>query len=1102
MPPDMLPETGLVLTLNGPPAIGRAGAGACALERKDAAWLATIALDGATARDRLLAWFWPDAAAKTAAGSLRQRIFRLRQRVGHDVVRAAERVELLPDVRLADADGELLAGYEYPDCSDFSDWLSRQRDLQRERRIEQLTARAAAHEAGSELHAALELTHRLLALEPASEHAQRRLMRLHYLRGDRAAAIAAYERFERLLKTEFDTRPGQETREMLAVIQSASQAPAAPRAPVPLVLQRPPRTVGREQERAELASAWAAGRVFWLLGEAGMGKTRVLADLAGARTGATVMVAARPGDAGVPFALLARLLRAVRALGLEPETDDSTRRELARVLPELAGCGDAGGGGQGQLLMLQRAVEGLLSGLTDHAILVDDLHYADAASAEMLTALLCSERLQPPLWGLAQRPTEGCAELQALHGALAEAQRLHELPLAPLDEAAIADLLQCLALHGLGAQAPALVPALVRHTGGNPLFVLETLKDLVLRGGAGGKLPKPASVNALIDRRLKALSPKALALARVAAVAGVDFDIELAQAVLREGALALADPWAELQSAQILAGTGFAHDLVFESVRRTLPEAIAQHVHASVAAWLHERGAEPARTAAHWFAAGRWQSAAAAYATASKSARHAGRIVEALALHDQATHCFAQAGDPAATWQQELEGVELTMIGRGPALAAELARRLAASAPDSASLARALAHEAMTMLIASRWAEAVPVVERALAMTGADAGLDDRLRAERVHAMVIANVGRAAEGTRRLQALQAEVDLAGTARQRFEHRSALSYTLNLEGRIGATAQALRETIALAEQAGDTMEVMQSLGNLAATEVLAGRSAAAQQSQRTALSMRQRTGVDGGAFILPFEMNLGLIAVQLGEYAEALERLEPAPARMSAMGPVWAGTAAVHLAALWIVLGQPHRAASALAAAPPSEHPTVVLRHATLQARLARLGGKPRPDVLAPVLERFSASLPFRNRGPAALELSRVMDPQRALTLLREVRRAALEAEMAGIALHALTREVDVLLDVDPGHAVVLAAELERRDPAITPTDLYIPEIDWVLSRVAAAARDDAARERWQTAARGWIERAAAGLPAGLRGPFLRGNPVNAALWRRSPSRSR
>ena len=74
------------LRLLGQPALGHDHDTAIALERKDAALLALLALGGSGSRSLLAAWLWPDAAPRTAAGSLRQRIFRLRRRLGHPLV--------------------------------------------------------------------------------------------------------------------------------------------------------------------------------------------------------------------------------------------------------------------------------------------------------------------------------------------------------------------------------------------------------------------------------------------------------------------------------------------------------------------------------------------------------------------------------------------------------------------------------------------------------------------------------------------------------------------------------------------------------------------------------------------------------------------------------------------------------------------------------------------------------------------------------------------------------------------------------------------------------------------------------------------------------
>jgi predicted ATPase len=275
----------------------------------------------------------------------------------------------------------------------------------------------------------------------------------------------------------------------------------------------------------------------------------------------------------VPYASLGRARRAL--IERQPALlEQAERGELARVMPELAATTMAGAGAQA---VLQRAILALMQAAQRHgfaALLFDDLHFADSASLEMLRALACDDALATWYWGFAQRPAEGAPAAAALREALEESQRVDVVALQPLSEAQMRELVDSLGLASIDADR--LAPTLARHTGGNPMYALETLKDLITNAAVGGRpdenrLPRPASVGQLIERRLRQLTAPALALARVAAVAGSDFGIELAQSVLDTRALALADAWHELEAAQVLRGQAFAHDLVYEATLAGVP---------------------------------------------------------------------------------------------------------------------------------------------------------------------------------------------------------------------------------------------------------------------------------------------------------------------------------------------------------------------------------------------------------------------------------------------------------------------------------------------------------------------------------------------------
>ncbi len=1134
-----------LLRLHGTPALIRGGL-RVPLERKDAGWLALLALQGRQPRDRLAAWLWPEATLRTAAGSLRQRIFRLRKRLDHPLVQAAATIQLLEDVTVEDeppeaagasgsaamplstAGAELLAGFEYADCPELAAWLHQQREQRRTRRLDALAGAAARHEAAGALAPALEAALLLQTADPLSEHVARRVMRLHYLRGDRAAALSAFERFERLLKDDLGTRPGAETLALLATVEAARPAPAeaspaaALRRPgvVPASLRRPPRLVGRGAALERLEHAWQAGRIFLVLGEAGMGKTRLLSEFAAWRgaarrakggdeqTGAAqiagpLLVAARPGDAGVPFALLARLLREIgeqvnpawQELLAAPH--EGTRRELARVLPELAGSGSPLAGGEVQRLALQRAVSWLLRSAAvagADAILLDDLHFADAASLEMLQALLADEALGSLHLGLAQRGAEGAAAARALREALAETQRLHEEVLAPLDTEAMRELLSSLALPMLDAAA--LAPALVRHTGGNPLFALETLKDLLLRpAGPAGGLPQPVSVALLIKRRLQTLSPPALAVARVAAIAQGEFSIGLAEAVLGQSAFALADAWRELEAAQILAGSAFAHDLVRDAVSETVPAEIARHAHAVIAAHLEQRGAEPAAAAAHWQGAGRHAEAGHAWREAARRAGAQGRSDEQCDFLALAADSLAAAGRPGDAFAARAARLDPLVRSRGAEAALTEAEALARAAPDVEALGRVQVQHAQIMLWLGRIDECAQLARTALE---ADAAEATRLEATILLARAHAAAGTATEAVRLLDAWEAPVEALPNGLQLQYHGSRAAVLLFANRRRAAAAAAARH-VELARATARQDELLVGLGTQATVLASLGQGRGAVQAAEELHALQAATD-DQSATRWVHDANLGWFLLGVGRFGRALSLLEPAIERLRTLMPSsgYVGNAECFLADLFIVLGQPARSLVLLAEAPP-QWPGFLRARRLLTAARARRTQRAEGAALREMLEAALALCEGDAGAPMRLavqiERSALLPAEEAAALCAAVRVEAEAQETKLLVLLACQQRVAALrragratAAADEAHA--LAAVL----PDAAGPGLYPPAAWLVCAQAFQQAGDAAAVARALAAGRAWIEQTALpNVPTPFRESFLQRQPVNREL---------
>lgn len=629
----------------------------------DAALLAWLALEGPTRRARLAALLWPDSDPVAARNSLRQRLFKLKRQCGTELVVGGAVLSLAEGVSHDLHDGQgVLGATPHEHSPEFSAWLRHQRARRRSRLRQALVERCERAEQARDHAEALVAAQELIALEPLSEDAHRRVMRLHYLAGDRAAALLAFDRCERLLKDEVAAVPDDETLQLLrAIEQSAADVSLQRATALPAAVLRPPRLFGRAEALGVLGAAVAGRAMVLLQGEAGMGKSRLVAALAEASPAAVLAVAARVGDDLAPFALAARWLRALlRWPGVA--ADGAQRLGLAHVLPEFGPVPPRTPAADRALQV--EAIEGLLAAAAAQglrACAIDDLQFADAASVQLLHALAGCDACS---WVLATRPDGLGPAQQALLQAHREASHTTALQLQPLADDEVEALIDSLGLPGFGGHAQA--RALRRHTGGNPLYLLETVQAaLAAPGGAplshsGALVPQPDGREAaivwpqadnvlrLIQQRLARLSPVAMKLARCAAIAGQDLSAALAAEVLGLRTLDLADAWAELEAAQVLRDGGFAHDLIAEAARGSVPQAIATTLHGEVAAFLERHQGEPARVAEHWTLAGEALRAVPHLSAAARRARAAGQFVDAARLHERAAVALRAAGQRRA----------------------------------------------------------------------------------------------------------------------------------------------------------------------------------------------------------------------------------------------------------------------------------------------------------------------------------------------------------------------------------------------------------------------------------------------------------------------
>lgn len=892
--------TPLLLTLAGPPRLVVAGRGH-ALDGLGAVIAARLALEGPQPRSQLAGLLWPAADPARARANLRQRLLRLRQQAGVEWMAGDTTLVLSPDVRVAPIDdlhaAELLQGVELAEQDELARWLDGARRQQRHRRLALLQDAARAAEREQRWDDAVGCVQHHLAIEPLDEAAHRSLIRLHYLAHDSLRARAAFERLQAMLQREFGAAPSSETLALMQLVQQGT-SPAWQDRPAParddLALARPPRLVGRERESAALRDAIERRQALLVLGEAGLGKSRLLAEcLAPPPQGASVK--AHAGDAGVPYATLARLLRQLLSHRQLP----SAPGELARLLPEVGTALPLPA--DGERLLLQGAVEEVLAQAGLRMLAVDDLHFADDASLEMLAVLVASDALSSLAWVFTQRPGEGSPAASALRDCLEEAGRLRTLAVAPLDAEDMAELVRSLQIPALDADA--LGPRLVQHTGGNPLFALATLRQLLMAGTAGGRLPRPESVSALIDRRLRQLGEGALALARVAAIAGADFGPALAEAVLGRRAIELADGWAELEAAQILRDSAFAHDLMLEAALRSIPAAIGRHLHAAVAAHLVSVRGEAARIAAHWLQAGEEQQALPWLLQAADVARQGLRRREEAAFVRRAAEILDGSGQTGshALWLRAAEALEVT---DGVDAMLPLLDAAVAAAADEPQRVLALTRRASALMKRFQTPEAIRDASQALA--GALARLDAAAVAEvlTVLTAALSVEGRVDEAVELLDRHWPLVQsLADPRPTPYIERGVV---LDNAGRHAEARQSARRGVELALAQGWHSEAVIGYLNLATSHLDTGE--LLQSLELLDDAERLRVSHDGLNGAVVSGVGLRALALRdLGRSSAALVLFEQQIEHDSRQTPLRVPLAQLHRGWLWASIGQWTRA---------------------------------------------------------------------------------------------------------------------------------------------------------------------------------------------------
>jgi DNA-binding CsgD family transcriptional regulator/tetratricopeptide (TPR) repeat protein len=375
-------------------------------------------------------------------------------------------------------------------------------------------------------------------------------------------------------------------------------------------------TVGRQPELNRLEAALetlAAGSQACVVieGDPGIGKTRLLSELGvrAEKAGSLVLTgSATEFERELPFGPWVDALDAFVAaqeLDLEDVWEAELVLEIGEIIPSLRRpARRVRKSGPDERYRAHRAVRALLELLARDRPLVlvlDDAHWADGASIELLGALLRREADAPVLFAIAFRPGQAPVRLRAA------------LAVSGVERIVLGQLSEREASMLLGDLDPQSISEIYRHGGGNP-FYLEQLaraagdgRSTMVLGNGGGLAASgiPAAVAASFAEELASLAPRERTLLRAAAVAGEPFEPDLAAAIAElpaaEGLGAL-DALLALdlvRPTQVPRRFVFRHPLLRHAVYEGAPAGWRLGAHARAAGVLADRDASPLQRAHH-----------------------------------------------------------------------------------------------------------------------------------------------------------------------------------------------------------------------------------------------------------------------------------------------------------------------------------------------------------------------------------------------------------------------------------------------------------------------------------------------------------------------
>ena len=1040
-------------------------------------------------RERLVDVLWPEAPIAQGRRRLADAVYQLRRALPPGALQVSGdllglRADLAVDCWAFNdlADGSLSSlraavtmytGDLLPEI--YDDWVHGPRAAAQERLLHCLERLAEAEAAGDEAAA---LYRQLIARDPLRETAHVGLMRALARAGRLSEALEAFSSLERLLDDELGLPPGDTASALAARLREQLAAARQVHSSVAQRLSRPP-FVGRVAERAELLGRLdlaraGHGRIALVVGESGIGKTRLAEEIAAAAIwrgwqpcwGRCEELAIAP-----PFAPLSQALAAALPAPRRQQLRRVVAGEALALVESLITPGrpEHRVGGSDEVITVQRlaaALGAVLDGLAmigPPLLILDDVQWAAPELWPLLEALRLQMAGRPIfVLALARAP-----ELRALSdaGSTLEhwaAQGGILISLAGLTRSELAELAIGCGVADLDSERAGRLAA---DCGGNPLMALAQL-------AAGGA--QPAGTQALpevVRRRMALLSPPARQAIAVAAVIGTHIPYPVWEAVLTAEGMppeTIVAAAGEIERAGLLGleaeGYRFAHDALRAAVYNDLPAAQRQHWHAGILAALsrlaahdsamllhHAEGAgDQAAIARCAQGAGEQALAASSYASARRAFTRALEVLRRDALEEQYAAWRGLVASLEALGEREAQRAATEQL-------AEFAERL----DDDQRRAEAAWRRAGLAWATGQFALAEQIARAGLVIAR-------RQPDPRPGALLHELAGRCARDLGDYDRAEQDFRAAYAVYAQLADQRGMAWIDGMRGLVAQRQGRLQEAISLQTRAveafhnaGDPYHELRTLSGLAIALWWAGDYLGARAIfERTmGLSERLRDVRMQEASL----HNLGALADLLGDFEAAVElktrAVDRSRAADSAMG------VAVGLCNLGITFFKLERYAEALAALDEA-------------LALDRATGR-----------RSGEAFCLHSRGQVLVALGHRAEARAAFTAAREIRRALGERDV----LLNTEAELALLELADDRAAALTAVERLLADLRADDRADLREHVQYVASRVYAAHGADAQAAAYLRQAAAAMHELLDALPAEARTRLLQRDPLHHAV---------